>query len=136
MRSFPVEVYVYLICSLNNTHINLQDPKTNHSFFNSSSGCFEKVKSKRSSSVSALILSEASAKVACTSGFSECSVFIKGFGKGRSGALKGLVLGGLSINNIYHINSISFNGCRQRKKRRLLIFPFLPLGECLSGLRY
>ena len=49
-----------------------------------------------------------------------CDLYISGFGKGRWGCMKGLFLSKVKINNIYHVQRKSFNGCRKKKKRRLL----------------
>jgi small subunit ribosomal protein S11 len=46
-------------------------------------------------------------------------VFVKGIGKGRGDAIKGLVSEGYKIKRIFDITPIPHNGCRAPKRRRL-----------------
>jgi small subunit ribosomal protein S11 len=47
------------------------------------------------------------------------TVKINGFGSARDAAIRGLVVGGLKIQNLYDITSNAHNGCRAPKKRRV-----------------
>lgn len=49
----------------------------------------------------------------------EVDVFIKGHGTGREMCLRTLVLAQFKINFIQENTPISYNGCRETKKRRL-----------------
>ncbi len=49
----------------------------------------------------------------------EVSVFVKGVGSGREGAIRALVANGLDIISIKDITPIPHNGCRPRKPRRV-----------------
>jgi small subunit ribosomal protein S11 len=75
--------------------------------------------SKRSSSYASQNLGFFIGKKLTTLGLKYLYVKINGFGPGRSSILKGLYFSRLKILYVFDITKVSFNGCRQSKKRRL-----------------
>lgn len=49
----------------------------------------------------------------------EVSVFIKGIGGGREGAIRGFNANGINVLSIKDVTPIPHNGCRPRKRRRV-----------------
>ena len=54
-----------------------------------------------------------------THGVREVSVFIKGIGGGREGAIRGLNANGIQVLSIKDVTPIPHNGCRPPKRRRV-----------------
>ncbi|OGH79236.1 MAG: 30S ribosomal protein S11 [Candidatus Magasanikbacteria bacterium RIFOXYC2_FULL_40_16] len=54
-----------------------------------------------------------------THGVREVSVFIKGIGGGREGAIRGFNANGINVLSIKDITPIPHNGCRAPKRRRV-----------------
>ena len=52
-------------------------------------------------------------------GLKEVSVYVKGIGGGREGAIRALHTNGLSVTTINDITPIPHNGCRPPKRRRV-----------------
>lgn len=52
-------------------------------------------------------------------GLKEVSVFVKGIGGGREGAIRGLHANGLQVVSVKDITPIPHNGCRPPKRRRV-----------------
>jgi small subunit ribosomal protein S11 len=52
-------------------------------------------------------------------GVKEVSVFIKGIGGGREGAIRALHTNGLNVVSINDVTPIPHNGCRPPKRRRV-----------------
>lgn len=52
-------------------------------------------------------------------GVKEVSVFVKGIGGGREGAIRGLNTNGLQVLSVKDITPIPHNGCRAPKRRRV-----------------
>jgi len=52
-------------------------------------------------------------------GVKEVSVFVKGIGGGREGAIRGLNANGIQVSAIKDITPIPHNGCRPPKRRRV-----------------
>lgn len=111
-------ICVYVTSTQNNTHICFTI--NSKVIFKTSAGCFEKVKSKRASAVAAQRAAEEGADYILKN-YKEYNlfVFLKGFGKGRNSVIKGFLSRRMHIDYVWQINSIPFNGCKARKKRRL-----------------
>lgn len=52
-------------------------------------------------------------------GIKEVSIFVKGIGGGREGAIRAFHLNGLLVNSIKDTTPIPHNGCRPPKRRRV-----------------
>ena len=52
-------------------------------------------------------------------GVKEVSVFVKGIGGGREGAIRGFNSNGVSVVSIKDVTPIPHNGCRPPKRRRV-----------------
>lgn len=75
--------------------------------------------SKRSSSYANQNLGYFIGKKLIFLGLKYAYIKINGCGPGRSSFLKGLYFSRLKILYIFDVTKVSFNGCRQSKKRRL-----------------
>lgn len=110
--------YVHVNASTNNTIVSLSDTKGKVKLW-SSSGKMAFKGSKRSTGYAAQAAASDLASRAYQEGYHKIVVFLKGFGSGRTNALKGLALGGLTIEAIIDLTSFPHNGCRSPKPRRL-----------------
>ncbi len=52
-------------------------------------------------------------------GVKEVSIFVKGIGGGREGAIRGFNLNGINVVSIKDVTPIPHNGCRPPKRRRV-----------------
>lgn len=52
-------------------------------------------------------------------GIKEVSVFVKGIGGGREGAIRGFNINGINVVSIKDVTPIPHNGCRPPKRRRV-----------------
>lgn len=115
-----MNIFLYITCSQNNTHICIRN--YSQTIFKISAGCIEKNKAKRSNALVAQKLIEISFEYLFkiqNITHNDITIFLKGFGKGRSGVLKSLNNKELNVSIIYHINTLPFNGCKSKKNKRL-----------------
>jgi small subunit ribosomal protein S11 len=75
--------------------------------------------SRQSTPYAAQAAAEQLAQEARTLGIYQVQVTLKGLGKGRYQAVKGLQLGGLKVVRLEDKTPMPHNGCRRKKKRRL-----------------
>ncbi len=75
--------------------------------------------SRKSTPFAARTAATNAAKQSLTQGIQRATVIIKGPGRGREAALRGLQDTGLQVVLIRDITSIPHNGCRPPKKRRV-----------------
>eukprot|EP00227_Mantoniella_beaufortii_P022285 CAMPEP_0197583378 /NCGR_PEP_ID=MMETSP1326-20131121/6320_1 /TAXON_ID=1155430 /ORGANISM="Genus nov. species nov., Strain RCC2288" /LENGTH=345 /DNA_ID=CAMNT_0043147597 /DNA_START=161 /DNA_END=1198 /DNA_ORIENTATION=- len=75
--------------------------------------------SRRATSYAAQVVAEKIGKACITKGFVFVAAKVKGPGYGKEAALRGLKMGGVQITSIRDVTAIPFNGCRQKRKRRV-----------------
>jgi small subunit ribosomal protein S11 len=87
--------------------------------FSAGTGILNLKKAKRSTTFAAQTLAFFLGVKSYKLGIRFVQVFCKGFGKNRDSALKGVLLANLKIILIKDFTKIPFNGCKQKKKRRI-----------------
>lgn len=108
----------YIHSSFNNTIVTITDSLGNTVAW-SSGGSVGFKGSRRSTAFAAQQAAESVGRQAVERGFSNVDLFLKGIGKGRYTAAKGLRAAGLEIKSITDNTPLAHNGCRPRKKRRI-----------------
>lgn len=116
-RSVPVG-RIYVFSSYNNTIISITDDQGNM-LAQSSSGRHGFRGPKKATPYAAGVVMRAVAEQVKDVGLKEVSVFVKGIGSGRDGALRSINSLGLNIKKIKDITPIPHNGCRPKKPRRV-----------------
>lgn len=102
----------------NNTFISISTIEKKL-LFSAGTGILGLKKAKRSTSFAAQNLAFYLGIKTYKLGIRFVQVYFKGFGKNRDSALKGILLANLKIILIKDFTRTSFNGCKQRKKRRI-----------------
>jgi len=74
---------------------------------------------RKGTGFAAQIASEKACLDALSFGTKSVDILIKGQGSGRETAIKAVQASGLNIDSIQDINSVSHNGCRPPKRRRV-----------------
>ncbi len=114
-----VDGMAYIRASFNNTIVTITDVHGNAISWSSAASCGYRG-SRKSTPYAA---GEAAAKVAQivmeNFGMKNVHVRVKGPGPGRESAIRSLHTAGLKILSITDVTGIPFNGCRDRKKRRV-----------------
>jgi small subunit ribosomal protein S11 len=108
---------IYIKINLNNTILTATttDGKV---IISKSAGCLGFKKRKRSAPYAALMLGYLISKELYQKNYTQCNIFLKGIGKSRLSAIKGISKSGLLIRTFYDITAIPHNGCRLKKKIR------------------
>lgn len=104
--------------TLSNTIITITDCSGNTKTW-SSSGRVGFKGSRRSTNYAAQATADHVARGAVQLGIRSVEVKIKGLSYGKESALRGLLMGGLSITQISDITPLAHNGCRPPKRRRV-----------------
>ncbi len=117
VRHVPVG-NVYIQATYNNTIVTISDANGNV-LAQSSAGRLGFKGPKKSTPYAASIIVRDVCEKAKKYGLLELSVFVKGVGSGREGALRALHTSGLTINALKDVTPIPHNGCRPRKVRRV-----------------
>src|SRR4051794_41329102 len=105
--------------SFNNTMITITDAQGNTIAW-SSSGTMGFKGSRKSTPYAAQVAAEDAAKKAQEHGMRTLEVEVAGPGSGRESALRSLQSAGFMITSIRDVTPIPHNGCRPRKRRRVL----------------
>jgi small subunit ribosomal protein S11 len=113
-----IQGIMHIKCSFNNTLITLTDPSGKIKI-KSSSGVVGFKGSKRSSKFAAQTAIEELSKRVYSLGFTDLNVHLNGFGRARKICIKSVQKIGLRIHFIKECTSISYNGCRPSKIKRL-----------------
>ncbi len=109
---------IFVLSTYNNTIITITDP-TGNTVAQGSAGQYGFKGPKKSTPYAAgVVLRETLEKVKET-GLKEVSVFVKGIGSGRDGALRAIAGAGLTVVDIKDTTPIPHNGCRPKKPRRV-----------------
>ena len=104
--------------SFNNTIVTITDVQGNALSWASSGGLGFKG-SRKSTPYAAQQAAETAAKAAMEHGLKTVSVYVKGPGAGRAGAIRALQAAGLEVSLIKDVTPIPHNGCRPPKRRRV-----------------
>ena len=76
--------------------------------------------SRKSTPFAARLAAEQAIKAAQQLGIQEVDLFVKGPGPGRENAIRAVQAMGLKVRSISDITPVPHNGCRPRKKRRVV----------------
>ena len=109
---------VYVQLTSNNTILTLTDPEGKTLAW-SSCGSAGFKGGRKNTAYAAQTAADSLAKKAHKLGVSTVRVILKGLGKGRDMAVRGLVMGGLKISRLEDRTPVPHNGCRPPKKRRI-----------------
>jgi small subunit ribosomal protein S11 len=108
----------YIQATYNNTIITISDPNGNVLGWSSAGVVGFKGPKKATPYAASLVTKDLMDKIA-NYGVKEVSVFIKGIGGGREGAIRALHTNGLNVVSINDVTPIPHNGCRPPKRRRV-----------------
>jgi len=108
----------YISASFNNTIVTVTDPNGNTLGWASSGMAGFKGPKKATPYAASMVVKNLMDRIA-PYGVKEVSVFIKGIGAGREGAIRALHANGLSVISINDVTPIPHNGCRPPKRRRV-----------------
>lgn len=108
----------YIQSTFNNTIVTLTDLNGNTLAWASSGNCGFKGPKKATPYAASVVVRSAAEKVAPT-GLKEISVFVKGVGQGRDGALRALNANGFNVLSIKDMTPTPHNGCRLAGRRRM-----------------
>jgi len=109
---------VHINSTFNNTIVTITDPKGNTISW-ASAGSTGFKGARKGTPFAAQTASEAATANAVSLGLKTVEVLVKGQGSGRETAIRAVQNGGLEISAIKDITSVSHNGCRPPKKRRV-----------------
>ncbi len=109
---------IYINSTYNNTIITLADQRGNVVYW-TSAGRLGFKGTKKGTPFAATKIAEAISQVINKIGVSQVEVFVKGIGKGREAALRGLASRGVNIVMIKDVTPIPHNGPRPPKPRRV-----------------
>lgn len=108
----------YIQATYNNTIVTFADANGNV-LSQSSAGRLGFKGPKKSTPYAASLIVKDAYEKAKRYGLLEVSVFVKGIGSGREGALRALHTTGLTVNALKDVTPIPHNGCRPKKIRRV-----------------
>lgn len=114
-----IDGIAYIHASFNNTIVTITDTQGNTVGWSSAAKCGFKGSRKSTPYAAGEAASSAAEKVIELVGMKNVHVRVKGPGPGRESAIRSLHTAGLKILSITDITGIPFNGCRDRKKRRV-----------------
>lgn len=109
---------IYVFSSYNNTIINFTD-EIGNSLAQGSAGQFGFKGPKKATPYAAGVVVRETAPKVQEMGLKDVSVFIKGIGSGRDGALRAINAAGFNIVEIKDLTPVPHNGCRPKKPRRV-----------------
>ncbi len=108
----------YIQATYNNTIITISDPNGNVLGWSSAGVVGFKGPKKATPYAASLVTKDLMDKIV-NYGVKEVSVFVKGIGGGREGAIRALHTNGLNVMSINDVTPIPHNGCRPPKRRRV-----------------
>lgn len=108
----------YIQATYNNTIITVSDPNGNVLGWSSAGVVGFKGPKKATPYAASLVTKDLMDKIV-NYGVKEVSVFVKGIGGGREGAIRALHTNGLNVVSINDVTPIPHNGCRPPKRRRV-----------------
>lgn len=108
----------YIQATYNNTIITITDPNGNVLGWSSAGVAGFKGPKKATPYAASVVVKDLMTKLE-DYGVKEVTVFIKGIGGGREGAIRALHTNGLNVVSISDVTPIPHNGCRPPKRRRV-----------------
>ncbi len=108
----------YVQATFNNTILTLTDLNGNTLAWSSAGTCGFRGPKKATPYAASMIVKSAAEKAA-EYGIRDLSVFVKGVGQGRDGALRALNANGFNVVSIRDVTALPHNGCRVRRARRM-----------------
>ena len=109
---------VYIQASFNNTIVTITDQNGDVLAWASSGNVGFKGPKKATPYAASKVVKKVVDDVKVT-GLKEVSVFVKGIGGGREGAIRALNANGVQVLSVKDITPIPHNGCRPPKRRRV-----------------
>jgi len=104
--------------TFNNTVVTITD-MTGNTLSWSNAGVMGFKGSRKSTPFAAQLAGKDAAEKAMEHGVRNITVYVKGPGSGREGAIRALHAAGLNITSVIDITPIPHNGCRTPKRRRV-----------------
>jgi small subunit ribosomal protein S11 len=104
--------------TFNNTVVTITDVSGNTLSW-SNAGVMGFKGSRKSTPFAAQLAGKDAAEKAMEHGVRNITVYVKGPGSGREGAIRALHAAGLNITSVIDITPIPHNGCRPPKRRRV-----------------
>ena len=77
--------------------------------------------SRKSTPFAAQVTADAAARKGMEHGLQKVDVYVKGPGSGRETAIRSLQAAGLEVTSVTDVSPVPHNGCRPRKRRRVLV---------------
>lgn len=108
----------YIQCSFNNTIVTITDVSGNVIAW-STTGLNGFRGSKKNTAYAAQVTAEDAGKKAMKRGLKTVSIYVKGPGSGREGAIRAFGNLGFDVTLLRDVTPIPHNGCRPKKKRRV-----------------
>lgn len=108
----------YISATYNNTIVTIADPNGNVLGWASAGMVGFKGPKKATPYAASMVVKHVADKIV-DYGVKEVSVFVKGIGGGREGAIRGLHTNGFNVVSINDTTPVPHNGCRQPKRRRV-----------------
>jgi small subunit ribosomal protein S11 len=108
----------YIQASFNNTIVSFTDPNGNVLGW-ASAGMVGFKGPKKATPYAASVVVKKVVDAIAPYGLKEVSVFIKGIGGGREGAIRAINTNGINVLSIKDITPLPHNGCRPPKRRRV-----------------
>ncbi len=109
---------VYIQASYNNTIVTITDPNGNALAW-SSAGIAGFKGPKKATPYAASMVVKAVVDKCAQYGLKDVTIYVKGIGGGREGAIRALHANGLNVASINEVTPIPHNGCRAPKRRRV-----------------
>ena len=116
-KNIPVGV-VHVQATFNNTLVTITDTRGNAVSW-ASAGVKGFRGSRKSTPFAASKAAEEAAKKAMEHGMQTVTVYVKGPGGGREGAVRAISNAGLKVSLIRDVTPMPHNGCRPKKRRRV-----------------
>lgn len=114
----PISVgKVCIGCTFNNTHVIFTDPQGNVIAWQTAGGSGFKG-SRKSTPYAAQMAARSACQKAKEFGLKSVDIFVKGPGSGRESAIRAIAEF-FKVASISDVTKIPFNGCKQRKERRV-----------------
>ena len=107
---------IYIKASRNNTIITGANAKGETVGWQSGGRYFKN--SRKSTSEAAEVAGKKLGEYLKSLGMGTVAVYLNGVGQGREGALRGLVLSGLTVSHIHDVTGIAHNGVKKKKQQR------------------
>src|SRR6476469_8846652 len=117
-KNIPVG-QAHIKTSFNNTIVSLTDREGNVLAWESAGGAGFKG-SRKSTPFAAQVTADAAARKGIEQGLQKVEVFVKGPGSGRETAIRSLQAAGLEVTGVKDVTPQAHNGCRPRKRRRVV----------------